>query len=107
MNNLTVKQLVKMRDVKGHSTRVPERCLFVSNILFSKECDNLKELLTQSDVVKQSMVLCVQHSIIHQFADEAGNINWDNFTSLVQRVEHKVEENAKRAQPPPANGLGR
>ena len=99
MNNLTVKQLVKMRDVKGHSTRVPERCLFVSNILFSKECDSLKEL--------QSMVLCVQHSIIHQFADEAGNTNWDDFTSLVQRVEHKVEENAKRAQPPPANGLGR
>ena len=107
LNTLTVKQLVKMRDVKGHSTRVPDRCQFVSNILFSEDCDNLKELLTQCDLVKQSMVMCVHHSIIHQFADEAGNISWDDFTSLVQRVEHnKVEENAKRAQQPPANGLG-
>lgn len=107
LNNLSIKQLVKMRDVKGHSTKVAERCKYVSDILFSDDMDNLKDMMTQSDMVRQAMVLCIQHSIIHQFADEGGSISWDDFTRLIQRVEHrKVEESANRAHHAPTNGIG-
>lgn len=101
---LNIKQLSKLRDVKAHSTRVPERCRFVSDILFSNDVEYMKELNTQAEMVKSSMVLSVQKCIIHEFADEAGNIAWDNLTKLIQEVEHqKIEEKAKRAT---QQGLG-
>ena len=52
-------------------------------------------MLTQTDMVSQAMVLCVQHAIIYQFADAGGNITWDEFASLIQKMEHqKVSESA-------------
>lgn len=99
LKELNVKQLAKLREVKGYSTRVQERCKMIADVFFNTDIVQMREVATQLEDLNVSMVHAIQQALISEFADEAGTIGWDGFTKMVQEIEHEQveKEGLKRA----------
>ena len=85
-------------EVLPSSTRVPDRCKTIADILFETSVEALSEVEKQkalSEVEKQksmtteALVLAVQYVIISQYADVNGSISWQSFLTTASDVIDK------------------
>lgn len=102
LNGLSIPDLEKLLKITVVSTKVPDRCRFMSDLCFASDVRSLKELVHQHGLAYEAMPLSIQYALTDFLADEGGNISWSKFIDAVDFVKTQKE----KARVAPANGLG-
>jgi hypothetical protein len=84
--DLKKEDLKKLMLVTTLSTKIDTRCRAISNIVFRSLNDSINEVVLQTKLVSKTLPMVVQSIMMDKFSDEAGNLQWSAFLSVVNET---------------------
>lgn len=73
-------------DVIPSSTRVPDRCKGVCDIIFEADVERLDDAEYHKKTIQDALYQSIHYSIIAQFADQSGTISWTAFLTTISDI---------------------
>eukprot|EP00438_Fugacium_kawagutii_P004175 Skav201935 [mRNA] locus=scaffold1356:53532:54209:- [translate_table: standard] len=73
-------------DVIPSSTRVPDRCKGVCDIIFEADVEALDDAEFQKKTIHEALHQAIHYSIVSQFADQSGTISWTAFLTTISDI---------------------